>query len=69
MICPGPDQDSTPAKSMTNPTLHELHRLGQLIAAHALAAKKDGAVAPNGLIDPIVCNLETAATVLRGLGS
>ncbi len=54
---------------MTNPTLHECYRLGQLIEAHALAAKKDGAVAPTDLIDLIVCNLETAATVLRGLGS
>lgn len=69
MICPGPDQDSTPAKTMTNLTLHELYRLGQLIEAQALAAKKDGAVAPTGLIDPIVCKLETAATLLRGLGS
>jgi hypothetical protein len=54
---------------MTDPNLHELYRLGQLIAAHALAAKKDGAIVPIDLIDPIVCNLETAATLLRGLGS
>lgn len=69
MIRPSPDRGLTPAKPMSNSNLHNLYRLGQLIAAHALAAKENGEVAPTDLIDPIVCNLETAATVLRGLNS
>ena len=71
MISPDPDRDQiqSPANPMTTPTLQELYRLGQLIEQHAIAAKREGVSASVNFLDPIVCRLETAAGLIRGLGS
>jgi hypothetical protein len=72
MISPDPDrvdQIQSPANPMTTPTLQELYRLGCLIEQHAIAAKREGASASVDFLDPIVCRLETAAGLIRGLGS